>query len=132
LIEENRLTVPQYLKNHGYHTACIGKWHLGINWRDRKGEILKNTGAEKGWNIDFTRPLENGPTSRGFDYFFGMDAPNYPPYCYIENNRTIGIPTVEKPISLYGVPGLMLENWDLHTVLPELEKRAVDYIRKRT
>ena len=34
-------------------------------------------------------PLEDGPTTRGFDYFFGMDAPNYPPYCYIENDRVV-------------------------------------------
>jgi arylsulfatase A len=131
LIEAKRLTAPQLLKNHGYHTACIGKWHLGLNWRDRKGDILAQTGAEKGWNIDFSRPLENGPTTHGFDYFFGMDAPNYPPYCYIENNRTLGIPTVEKPRSMYGVPGLMLKDWDLLTVLPQLEKRAVAHIRKR-
>ncbi len=130
LIEEDRLTVPQYLKNKGYHTACIGKWHLGMNWRDQNGEVLENTGAEKGWNINFSRPLENGPITRGFDYYFGMDAPNYPPYCYIENDRTIGIPTKDKPDSMYGVPGIMLENWDLYKVLPEIEKRAVNYINR--
>jgi arylsulfatase A len=131
LIEEGRLTVPRYLKDHGYHTACIGKWHLGLNWRDRNGDILENTGAEKGWNVDFSRPLENGPTMRGFDYFFGMDAPNYPPYCYIENDRTIGIPSKDKPRSMFGVPGVMREDWDLYKVLPELEKRAVRYINER-
>jgi len=74
LIEEGRLTVPQYLKDHGYHTACFGKWHLGLNWRDKEGGILRYTGSEKGDNVDFTRPLENGPTTRGFDYFFGMEC----------------------------------------------------------
>jgi len=131
LIEPGRLTVPRYLKEKGYHTACIGKWHLGMNWRDKKGDILKDTGAEKGWNIDFSKPLENGPTTRGFDYFFGLDAPNYPPYCYIENDRTIGIPTKEKPVTMYGCPGIMLEKWDLLDVLPEIEKRAVNYIDDR-
>jgi len=131
LIEEGRLTVPQYLKDNGYHTACIGKWHLGLNWRDKSGGILKYTGSEKGHNVDFARPLENGPTSRGFDYFFGMDAPNYPPYCYIENNRTVGIPTKDKPVAMHGVPGVMLENWDLYRVLPDIEQRAVDYIDER-
>ena len=28
LIAEDRLTVPGFLKGHGYHSACIGKWHL--------------------------------------------------------------------------------------------------------
>ena len=131
LIEENRLTVPQFLKNNGYHTAIIGKWHLGLNWRDMNGDILENTGTEKGWNIDFSRPLENGPTTRGFDYFFGMDAPNYPPYCYIENDKTLGIPSLDKPMSMYGVPGIMMKGWDLYKVLPELEKRVIQYIKDR-
>ena len=131
LIEENRLTVAQFLKDNGYHTAIIGKWHLGLNWRDKDGNILLDTGNEKGWNIDFSKPLENGPGTKGFDYFFGMDAPNYPPYCFIENDKTIGIPTLEKPLSMYGVPGIMLENWNLYTVLPEMEKRAIRYIQER-
>ncbi len=130
-IEHDRLTLPQYLKNNGYQTACFGKWHLGINYRDKHGKILKNTGSEKGWNIDFSRPFENGPVTRGFDYFFGMDAPNYPPYCYMENDRTIGIPSINKPDSIYGIPGIMMEEWNLYEVLPEIEKRVVKYINKQ-
>lgn len=128
MIEEGRMTVASYLRARGYHTACVGKWHLGMHWRDESGAIMVNTGAAQGWNVDFKRPLENGPTAGGFDYFFGMDAPNYPPYCYIENDRTLGIPTVAKPTAMHGVPGAMLEGWDLVAVLPELERRAVQYI----
>ena len=32
LIAEDRMTVPGFLKKHGYHSACIGKWHLGQGW----------------------------------------------------------------------------------------------------
>src|SRR5215467_11622164 len=32
LIDEHRLTLPAYLKQRGYQTACFGKWHLGWNW----------------------------------------------------------------------------------------------------
>lgn len=131
LIEENRLTVPAYLKQHGYHTACIGKWHLGWNWPDKEGKPIKETGAGKGWNVDFNHPIENGPTTKGFDYYFGTDVPNFPPYCYIENDRTVGIPTVDKPDSMFGVPGVMLEGWDLRQILPGLEKKAVQYIHAR-
>ena len=131
LIEKDRLTVPAYLQSKGYHTACIGKWHLGWEWPGKDGKPLEITGSELGWNIDFNRSIKNGPTTRGFDYYFGVDVPNFPPYCFIENDRTIGIPKIEKPTSMYGIPGIMLEGWSLEPILPELEKRAVQYIEKR-
>ncbi len=62
LIEKDRLTVPVYLKGKGYHTACIGKWHLGWDWPGKDGKPIEKAGAELGWNIDFSLPLKNGPT----------------------------------------------------------------------
>ncbi len=38
LIDADQLTVPQLLKQHGYDTACVGKWHLGMQWTDQNGE----------------------------------------------------------------------------------------------
>jgi len=131
LIEKNRLTVADYLRQKDYSTACIGKWHLGWTWPDKDGNALKHTGAEKGWNVDFERKIEDGPTTKGFDYYFGTDVPNFPPYCFIENDQTIGVPTIAKPDSVYGVPGVMLEGWDLVQILPGLEKKAVQYIHER-
>ena len=79
LIEKDRLTVGDFLKQQGYSTACIGKWHLGWDWATTdSGEI------------DFTADIQNGPTTRGFDYYFGDDVPNFPPYCFIENNSNYG------------------------------------------
>ena len=43
-------------------------------------------------NVDFTKPIAGGPTACGFDTYFGVDLPNYPPYCFIENDRTLGVP----------------------------------------
>jgi arylsulfatase A-like enzyme len=38
LIEKDRLTVAKMLHQNGYYTACIGKWHLGMDWTLFKGK----------------------------------------------------------------------------------------------
>ena len=76
LITPDQLTIAQLLKNKGYQTACIGKWHLGLDW-------AKQSNGE----IDFTKPINGGPTQLGFDYFFGITASlDIPPYVYINGN----------------------------------------------
>jgi arylsulfatase A-like enzyme len=128
LIDARRLTLPALLKEHGYATACIGKWHLGWHWPTKDG-APPNSKDGLG-NVDFSRPIADGPTTRGFDYYFGVDLPNYPPYCFIENDRTIGVPTLPAPLRKGGInrPGPMLAGWSLENILPELTHRAVHYI----
>lgn len=77
LIESNRKTVASLLKSAGYTTACIGKWHLGLDWsKDSKGDI------------DLFQPIKRGPTTMGFDHFFGITASlDIPPYVYIRNDK---------------------------------------------
>lgn len=122
LITEKLLTVPMMLREQGYTTACIGKWHLGWGW-PKPGD---------GGKRDFSRPIPNGPTARGFDLYFGTDVPNYPPYCFLENERTVGIPSAAAPVGRdsFNIAGPMLPDWKLVDVLPGLEKRAVEYIAK--
>ncbi len=128
LIDAERLTVPAMLRKHGYHSACVGKWHLGWDWPTTDGEPPKKDAVT---NVDFTKPAANGPTTRGFDYYFGTAVPNFPPYCFIENDRTVGIPTETKPKSMFGHPGPMLPGWDLTDILPGLTDKAVDYLGER-
>jgi arylsulfatase A-like enzyme len=123
LIAAGRLTVPALLKQHGYSTTCIGKWHLGWRWPTKDGQPPRS-GPDRLSNVDFTRPIADGPTTRGFDSYFGVDLPNYPPYCFIENDHTVGIPT-EPNRPEYNRPGPMVSGWSWVDILPELTRRAV-------
>jgi arylsulfatase A-like enzyme len=118
LIAADRLTVPALLRQHGYATACIGKWHLGWDWPRTDGKP------------DFTKLIAHGPTTRGFDYYFGTDVPNYPPYCFLENDRTVGLPSLPAPLSKGGFnrAGPMVPGWKLVEILPGLTSRAVRYV----
>jgi arylsulfatase A len=126
LIEPGRLTAPELLRQHGYTTACIGKWHLGWDWPTKDGQPPAS-GPSRLSNVDFTKPLANGPITRGFDSYFGVDLPNYPPYIYLENNHTVGLPSVPNwPVQ--NRPGPMLPGWNWVNILPDCAARAVNYI----
>lgn len=127
LIARDCLTLPAMLRNNGYHTACIGKWHLGWDWPKPPEE-----GDEY---PDFTAPIESGPTERGFDYYFGTDVPNHPPFTFIENDRLLAQPTDfyphDPPISWGMKPGPMEPGWRFDQILPAITQRATEYIHER-
>jgi arylsulfatase A-like enzyme len=138
LIEKGRLTLPAMLKQKGYRTACFGKWHLGWDWPTVDGSKInsqvkigdqqrpiRDAFARK---IQFDKPIGDGPTTRGFDYYFGVDLPNFPPYAFIENDRLLTQPTASKPDGMFGWPGPMTPGWRLESVLPEITRRAVRYL----
>jgi len=133
LIEEDRLTLPAMLGQHGYHSACIGKWHLGWDWPITEGRS-PNFGGGRGLDnvkVDFSQPILGGPTTRGFDHYFGHDVPNFPPYCFIEDDHPLVEPTETKLDQFFGVPGPMSPGWMPERELPELTERAVAYIEAR-
>lgn len=125
IIAADRPTVPGVLRRKGYATACIGKWHLGWTWPTRDGKPPR-TGADGLSNVDFTKPIADGPTAHGFDTYFGTCVPNYPPYCFIENDRTVGLP--DRPCKEFEFPGPGLAGWRQEEILPTLTSRAVQYI----
>jgi arylsulfatase A-like enzyme len=131
LIAADRPTVASFLKQQGYATAAIGKWHLGLTWPTVDGApaFSKPDGAT---NVDFTKPIGDAPTTRGFDYYFGVDLPNFPPYCFVENDRTVGLPDVPDAGEAEGFNrrGPMLKGWKLVDILPEVTRRAVGYIEQ--
>ena len=125
LIENDRLTIAEMLRQQGYQTALIGKWHLGWNWPVTDATpAVKNNGAR----VDYSKPITGGPVDHGFDHYFGDDVPNFPPYTFIEDRKVTVVPTVVKPDSLYGRNGKMAPGWCLENVMPEITKRSVEYI----
>jgi arylsulfatase A-like enzyme len=64
IIPASRLTVASLLKQQGYTTAAIGKWHLGLNWVEGK------PGTEA--TVPLGAKLTDGPNAIGFDYFYGF------------------------------------------------------------
>ncbi len=124
LIEKDRLTVPAFLKQQGYRTACIGKWHLGMDMPLKEGGFAKDYPEQ--WKVDYAKPVQNGPLSVGFDSYFGISASlDMPPYVFIENDRFTAVPTVDKT---WIRKGPAAESFEAIDVLPTLTKKAVEYI----
>jgi arylsulfatase A-like enzyme len=111
LIAPQRATVAGLLKQHGYATAAIGKWHLGLQFAD---------------NRTFAEPISDGPRQHGFDYYFGISASlDMPPYAFIENERFTEPLTTEKQWVRSGPAAASFEAVD---VLPTLTRKTEEYI----
>jgi len=120
-IIENQLTIASMLQSRGYHTAMVGKWHLGFQ--------------EQGYE----NPLPGGPVDRGFDSYFGIRAStDIPPYFYIRDDRAIDPPTSQIPASssegwspiqgAFWREGGIAPGLELKDVLPRFTGEAIEVI----
>ncbi len=151
LIDEDRLTLPAYLRRHGYQTAAIGKWHLGWNWGidAERMPLFKRQHALtppvtqahlEAWRGVFSQPIAGGPVDRGFDSYFGTAVPNLPPYGFFRDRTLVGIPTMMKPrgsvsdvgnITTTGPAGPMVAGHEFDKILPKLGEEAESYLQQR-
>lgn len=142
LIEPGRMTVASFLKQQGYHTGCVGKWHLGMDWVKLPGKQVTELGIESPeqvHNIDYAQPVTNGPNAVGFDWYYGISASlDMVPYTFLENDRCAVLPTAEKSFPMmFGRPGQMTRkgpaapDFEGEHVLPVLTRRAMEYIDGR-
>lgn len=126
LIPADRETMASMLRKNGYTTAGIGKWHLGWDWDNI------DVGKDK---VDFSKPVQNGPTTRGFDYFYGFcGSLDMAPYVYIENDMPTSLPdreTVNEGKYSWWRKGPTGADFVHEEVLPNLVDRACNYIKEK-
>ena len=125
LIEDDRPTIASYLKDRGYQTAMVGKWHLGIEWaRNTQGKVI------------FDEPFTNGPIEKGFEQWFGIAASlDMVPYVYLRDHQAVAkCTTTQKAIGFpkYVRAGPRDPNFDPGDVLDDLATEAATFIKKAT
>ncbi|MGY5851426.1 sulfatase-like hydrolase/transferase [Salegentibacter sp. F14] len=82
-VDTSKVTVADIMKEAGYATGIVGKWHLGFG---------------KETPIDWNKDLKPGPLELGFDYYYGVPVLNsHPPFVYVENHKVVGL-TSEDPM----------------------------------
>lgn len=143
LIEPGQVTVASLLKESGYTTAAVGKWHLGLQWTDKSGSAVAAVPLDRiapprpGHDVDFTRPFTGGPTAVGFDQFFGISASlNMSPFCYLQGDRAVHLPVIRqekmRDANFMAVDeGVRSPDFTIHGVMPRLAGEAVSFIERQ-
>ena len=141
LIEPGRETVATLLGRAGYRSACVGKWHLGLDYKKKDPDKLLYVGPNFGNtmntdNVDYTGIIDGGPCDHGFDYSYILPASlDMQPYIFIHNKRVVntdlehikGVP--ERTRGLFWRHGDAEKGFDFYEVLPRLTRHAMGFIR---
>ncbi|MEJ6567762.1 MAG: arylsulfatase [Akkermansiaceae bacterium] len=138
LIKPDRMTVPTFLRENGYTTAMIGKWHLGLDIAttdDKKAAPKSGLKQKKGKgafpptelsNIDWKGTIKGGPVDLGFDSWFGIPASlDFPPYVWIRDRNWVGEGTHAKAFHRDGPAS---EDFEAVDVLGKLTAETVKFV----
>ncbi|WP_139959444.1 sulfatase family protein [Flavicella sediminum] len=124
LIQQDRATIGDVLKSNGYKTAAIGKWHLGWDWANIEAGESK---------VNYSKKIKNGPTTLGFDYWFGFcGSLDMEPYVWVENEQPTMVPTkfTQNTGQAMWRKGLTSDDFDHEQVLPKITAKTVTYIQE--
>ena len=127
LIDSDVPTLGSMLQQHGYRTAAIGKWHLGLRFPRLPPDEENSINRGFDWNGE----IEGAPVGFGFDEFFGVSGNlSFHPRAYIRNDRVTAYP--DQP---YTPTGLFLDrfrhvapDFDPLDVLDRFTEEAVAFI----
>ena len=139
LIEEDRSTIASLLKPMGYHSAAIGKWHLGWNWQSKTDKQIdaKYHPAEA---VDYSKPVARGPLTLGFDHSYLIPASlDMAPYLYLVDDLCQQAPTEHTKGSKhrrqngggFWRAGPIAPGFDFYGFLPTTTEACVAYIDER-
>ncbi|MEN8715822.1 MAG: arylsulfatase [Verrucomicrobiales bacterium] len=137
LMDPERLSLPRFLQEAGYHTACVGKWHLGADWVPHPEATKGKKKAFGSWTVDYRKPFRNGPTDLGFDEaFFILSSLDMPPYLYLRNDHAVEFPTIDRGFphneyNDYERVGAASETFDPSTCLADFAAESRRYIKAR-
>ena len=138
MIPEDRSTVASILQQQGYHTAMIGKWHLGWDWALEDSTEFGGDGWTAGDcdNIVFTKEVTNTPNDIGFDYAYGISGSlDMAPYVYVENGKVTGQPssvTIDTAKYTWWREGPTGVDFKHEDVTPNLFRRSIAYVEERS
>ena len=130
LIDRDRLTLADMLREKGYGTGAVGKWHLGLRWK-----LIDESAPQQVGNIDWSEPILDGPAQHGFDYSFGLAKPAW---SFVENSTVLARPTLRfdlthLPAYLMGGnnnKGFKAPGFEFERMLPRFTEEAVGFVQR--
>lgn len=144
LIESGRRTLAGLLREEGYFTGLVGKWHQGIDWKLRAESAREVIRVDPNYqdfgNIDFASPVLKGPNDYGFDYSWATaGSAEMNPSTFIENNRATVVPRLssEQAKARYGEwfgrdDNIIAEGHTLDRLVPTLSNKACEFVEMAT
>jgi arylsulfatase A len=122
LIETDRPTVASHLRDHGYMTGVVGKWHLGLGFQ--------KDGDEWAWH----KPVTYSPVDVGFEHSLVIPASlDFPPYVYIDGHKITGLPNRTQPgikFPKFLRKGELGSDFSIEDCLDDLANEATSFIAK--